>query len=148
MQKLLYRTDNDNFQALFIQTAMNHVSKLTFTTRDEYLVWVKRWKEDYRNIVHLYTIKKYETHPTQLKERTKWYIDKVNHLKAESGYWPLSDTVKRVKDIIAQMSKEYGCYVCSNNLYAVILYFLMVRKAAKIRANQQRNVRLLSKVIV
>jgi hypothetical protein len=148
MQKLLYRNDNDNFQALFIQTAMNHISKLTFTTRDEYLVWVKQWKEDYRNIVHLYTIKKYETHPTQLEERTKWYADKANHLKEKIGYWPLADIAKRAEVINAQMSKEYGLYVYSNNLYYTLLYLLMVRKAAKIRANQQRNARLLAKVIV
>ena len=111
MHKLIYRDQTLEFKALFMEAAMNHIAKLTFTTREEYLAWVKQWKEDYKNIVHFYTIEKYNSHPATTEERIKWYANKVDKLKARTGFWGENTSKKRIEELKAQIFKEYGMHV-------------------------------------
>jgi hypothetical protein len=144
MNKLIYRNQELDFNALFMEAAMNHTTKLTFITREEYLAWVKQWKEDYKNIVHLYTIEKWEHHPARLPERIKYFEDRVKALKAKPGFWAAEVVTKRVEEIKQQILTEYSSMYVGRRLYAVVMYLLVARKAGKIRANTQRNLRLLA----
>jgi hypothetical protein len=142
MQQLIYRNQTLEFQALFMGAAMNHIAKLAFTTRDEYLIWVKQWKEVYNNIVHLYIIQKHEWHSGHCitKERQDWYMAKANRERAKIGFWSKEEAQLKVKELEGQIKKEYGMYV--SRFYVDLMYLLVVRKAGKIRANTQRNTRL------
>jgi hypothetical protein len=144
MQKLIYRNQTLAFQALFMEAAMNHIAKLTFTTRDEYLVWVKQWKEVYKNIVHLYIIDKYgwrNAHCTTQAKR-EWYAAKADRERAKAGFWSKEEAQVKVRALEDQIKKEYGMYV--SGFYVDLMYLLVVRKAGKIRANAQRNLRLVT----
>ena len=144
MQKLMYRNQTLEFRSLFMEAAMNHIGKLTFTTRDEYLIWVRQWKEVYNNIVHLYIIQKNERHAAicRTKERQDWYMARANRERAKTGFWTKAEEHIMVMELEDQIKKEYGMYV--SGLLVDIMYLLVVRKAAKIRANTQRNARLIA----
>lgn len=124
---MVYYSDAETFNAM----AAAHVDKLTFNTRDEYLVWVKSWKEEYRYLVAARKIEKLARftktenidRANKLIERLKSTIDSSRLLEIRSN-------------ITKRMELEHGIkfmYWSPSN-YNLLTYLSISRKASKLRA--------------
>jgi len=149
MLELIYRNRTEAFSPIFIKIAMNHTSKLTFITREEYLLWVKQWKDDYKKISLLHRYQKL-VHLRDISVRTE-KIEKLNsQIQSILLKFPgiefdveLNSRINTIKD---QLYSEYK--IRHSSLKVILVYLLMIRKAGKIRANVQRNLRVLSESVV
>ena len=130
------------FEAAFIQSATNYSTKLTFVTREEYLDWVKQWKEDFKLIDRHHKIQclTWRLNVSRLQPK----IDRLQ--KNIDRLIPLNESeIIRLKQIEAQYINDFKLHpwqVCSHYLF---WYMLVKRKAGKIRANVQRTLRLINK---
>lgn len=142
MKNIIYRNHAvTTFASAFMSEAMAYSTKLTFTTRDEYLNWVKEWKEDYKAIEHKRKLDVLcaRRDGCTLETKKDYYqkrLDKLPDLTPEQ-----KDRCKAVSDRIA---KEMGFSSwLTGDTYWTIIALLIIRKAGKIRAHSQRNARLL-----
>jgi hypothetical protein len=117
-----------------------HVEKLTFNTQDEYLIWVKQWKEEYNHMVALRKIQKLDRFTRKDKIEAAAKMQAAIHEKFDP---------KRSKEIVdalkLRMLNEYGIqFYCTDYYirYTLIMYLQVVRKAGKIRAGQKMKARL------
>ena len=130
-----------------------HAEKLTFNTREEYIEWVKQWKEDYNNVVLHHRIDRLFRRSHQLKphgDRYQWFpltSQKAQYRQAKIKQLETQVTMKEneiVDKLSAQIKNEYnyvrpyGRFEC----YNLIHYLLAVRKASKVRAARLREERL------
>jgi hypothetical protein len=134
MNSILYTYDKKDFDS----TVQAHVEKLTFNTREEYLLWVQQWKEDYKHILYLRKIEKLGrfTLPDKIKNAEKQIAiieSKFDRVKAKKIAVELQDKI----------SKEYGLkFYWPLTTYSLIMYLLVARKASKIRAGKKREERI------
>lgn len=115
-----------------------HVEKLAFNTREEYLLWVQQWKEDYRHMLFLRRV-----------EKLKRFTLKDNIEKANRQIALLETKFDRVKarklaaELSDRIAKEYNrSFYSPLSIYFLIMYLLVARKASKIRAGQKRAERI------
>lgn len=133
MNNLIYRSSNTNFNAEFARVAEQLSHKLTFNTRDEYLVWVNQWKEDYKNLSNAIRNNrlrfKYDSaqNPAKL-EYLKGKLD--NAVDVSNDFY-----VKRIADLNNQLFNDTG-FRSYENWHTIAIYLLILRKAAKIHANR------------
>ena len=140
MKTLINKTYTGSFDAVFMENAVSFSTKLTFTTREEYLDWVKQWKTEYKLVQRQHTIEKYScrrNHSITAVKQNHYQkmIDKIPAITAEER--------SQYDGLMNRFRTEIGLptwFACS---YSLILYMLIYRKAGKIRANVQRNLRLL-----
>lgn len=147
MKALIYKTES--FDSMFNRVAMNHTSKLSFTTKEEYLTWRKQWKEDYNKIVVLHKAESlyWKMTSCRVPEKVEYYTKKHNAIQ------PIADAIKK-DDVFMSRYRKYeseirefygwGPYWTISS-YVMVVYMLIVRKAGKIRANTQWNMQRLAK---
>lgn len=136
MHTLIYRSSNTNFNAEFARVAEQLSHKLTFNTRDEYLVWVKQWKEDYKNLSNAIR-----------NNRLVWKRDLAQQ---EEKIARLNEKLTKAPDVPEEFYTT-GIASLNNQLFAdtgfrsysdwkiIAIYLLVLRKAGKIRANECYN---------
>ena len=145
MNKLIYRSSNTNFNAEFARVAEQLSNNLTFNTRDEYLVWVKQWKEDYKNLANAI-----RNNRIALRYKSARKPERITHFKTLLEKAP-------------NVSKEFydiRITVLNNQLYAdtglraygncafIAIYLLALRKASKIRAERCYQARKAQEALV
>jgi hypothetical protein len=142
MKTLLYKLfGNDPFILAFNNAVESHLSKLTFNTRDEYLVWVKQWKEDYNLLVTEYK-REFLTFQSQPRKREDKRLIAERRLAKLPPAQP--EKLAATKDRIAkQLFAEHGVSTYGS-IYILLLYMLVVRRADKIRAGRLRAERIAS----
>lgn len=144
MKNLYNRNYTRPFVGEFNAAVLEVIKHLTFNTREEYLNWVKQWKEDYHTILNSYK-----------RGNLSWFINDPKHredkkLAAENRLAKLPpDNPEKVKEVMKRLSTElverYGYpkwYAEYPSKYSIILYLLVSRRAGKIRAGQLRAERL------
>ena len=140
MKSMIYR-GNAPFMAAFMSEAMAYSTTLKFTTREDYLTWVKKWKEDYKIVEHKRKIDVLFSRRDNciLPHKKEYYQKRIDNIE------PLTDAEKeKYNAIVGRVAQSFGLaswMVC--NTYWVVIALLVERKAGKIKANVQRNVRLL-----
>ncbi len=131
----MHKYDAIEFEA----AAKAHAEKLTFNTREEYLAWVKQWKEEYRYVSALRRIEKLQrfTLPDKIKKAEK----QIEQIEKKIDPVKAKDILRNITD---RIEKEYGLkrqyYPWST--YSLIMYLLVSRKASKIRAAKKREERI------
>jgi hypothetical protein len=125
--------------------AEEYSAKLKFVTREEYLAWVKQWKEDYKLIEKHHKITKYTERQAKciLPKKVEYYKNKLDKVPKLSP-----SEVLRLKTLEAQYLNDFGLrpwFVVSEYL---VWYMLIMRKAGKLRAKQQRDIRIQQAVLV
>lgn len=135
MQNIMYGNTSPK---AFLAAAEKHVEKLTFNTREEYLNWVKEWKEDYKYLSAWQRIGK--LHRFTKKEKVDRAEKQVAEIKVKFPHAKYNETVTRVKD---RLVKEYDIKWGTND-YTLIRYMLVIRKASKLRSAIKRQERILS----
>ena len=133
---------NAEYQARFMQDAMNYSSKLAFVTRDEYLNWVKQWKEDYKLVLKAYVLDKLIVHQSACI-----LPDKIARIQAKIDAIPAltAEETARLNELKTKFMVEHNRdvkWMKWLSLYELIQHMYVARKAGKIRANAQRNLRL------
>jgi hypothetical protein len=136
MKTLIYHTQ-PTFASGFIYEAEQMMNKLSFITKDEYLDWVKKWKEDYKIVERQHKIEKYwlmrDYCATEAKkERYQKKLDKVQELT--------SDETARVATLMLELQKYADTGPWFKSSYWLTVYFLVQRKASKLRANSQWHI--------
>lgn len=133
MNNMIHHNSTTTFAAEFEKAARNHVEKLTFNTRDEYIAWVKQWKEDYKNLVTTRRVYNYQWKASVACDpmHVKYF---TNVLKGLPAVGP--DFAVRVGKLNEQMYKEYSLrsYGRYSEKY-LTWYLLVIRRASKIRAD-------------
>ncbi len=141
MKNIIYRNHaTTTFAAAFMNEAMAYSTKLEFNTREEYLAWVKNWKEEYK-IVELYHKScKLSTalDRCQLQSKKDAYqkrLDKLPNMTEEQ--------MAKYKEISGKIASKFGLnqWIASYP-YWILIGMLIERKAGKIKARAQRNARL------
>lgn len=124
----------------FSDAVNKHVEKLTFNTREEYLDWVNRWKEEYRYLCLLRKIEKLQRFT--LQEKIVNANKQVAILRSQFDHMKADEIIQR---ITKRISDEYGIKRTWGtwSIYSLILYLLVSRKASKIRASKKREERLI-----
>lgn len=135
MKTLINRNkETTPFDSVFIQLAMNQSSKLPFTTKEEYLTWVKQWKADFKIVSQAYTRQKYEwgRDACQLPEKIARKRAKVNKIA------PLTEAENaRIGVLNGEFLAAYGLpsyYTC---LLYLLWHMLVLRKAGKLKSHAQ-----------
>ncbi len=140
MRELVYINRNiDNVDAVMNKLAEEYVQKLTFNTREEYLVWVKQWKEDMKIVTLYHTTTKY----TFMKNGCK-RVDKIDRYTNKLNKMPklTEPQVKRADELMDQYFKDYNLSKYFKSSHYLFWYMLILRKASKIKAGKQRAERL------
>ncbi len=140
MKNLIYR-GNAPFMTAFMNEAVAHTSALKFITREEYLAWVKNWKEEYKIVERKHKI------DSLCYKRDRCFLqNKIDHYQKQLDAIPdLTDFEKaKYNEVVGRLAQSFGL---SNwmvgSSYWIVIAMLVERKASKIRANTQRNLRLL-----
>lgn len=133
MNNLIYRSSNTNFNAEFARVAEQLSHKLTFNTRDEYLVWVKQWKEDYKNLTNAIRNNRvsWKLQMAQKPERIAYF--KAASEKASNVPKEFYDV--RITMLNNQILADHGVRVYHNWSF-IAIYLLVLRKASKIRSER------------
>lgn len=131
MNNLIYRSSTTTFTAEFEKAARMHVEKLTFNTRDEYLIWVKQWKEDYKNLTATIRVSEYQWKASVACDpvRIEYFTNCLKKLPVVGPEFAI-----RVGQLNEQFFKEYGIRTYGNVKY-LVWYLLAVRKAGKLRSD-------------
>lgn len=140
MHNLIYRNKEHAFNGLIYDHVLAYdANKLKFNTREEYLDWVKQWKEDMKIITHKHT----------LGCRT-WKRDVCIRKDKIEKYQKLVDRMPKLTEeqnarYNARMNMFLADYELKNwfssSLY-LIWYMLIIRFAAKRKAADKRKERL------
>ena len=109
------------------------VEKLTFNTRDEYLIWVKQWKEEYKYMIALRRGEKLErfTLPDKIASA------KNKSVILHSQFDPIKIKEIQLKINLQLHTEMKKTYFHQFGGYWLIIYLLVLRKASKIRAGQK-----------
>jgi len=138
---MIYR-GNTPFMTAFVSEAMAHANTLKFTTREEYLSWVANWKEEYKLIERAHKIDNlcWKRDRCVLPNKIEHYQKQLDKLS------DLTDAEKaKYNEIVGRLAQTFGLSGwMSRDSYWIVIALLVERKAGKIRANTQRNLRLLS----
>jgi hypothetical protein len=122
------------FEELFIQLAMNQVSKLPFTTKEEYLAWVDQWKSDFKLVMTQYKFDtwEYKKNGCIRPEKIAYYQKKLDSLPKFTV-----EDINRYGTLVKQFLAAYNppCY-SSFSLY-LVWHMLIVRKAGKLKSHAQ-----------
>lgn len=140
MHSLIYiNKEVDSVEGLIYNLAEEYVSKLTFTTREEYLSWVKQWKEDVKIVTLYHTQIKYcgNRNACIRQEKIDYWQKKLDKLPSLSD-----EQKKRVDELMQQYLKDYNLKDWFKSSHYLFWYMLIVRKASKLRAKAQRELRL------
>ena len=133
MNNLIYRSSNTNFNAEFARVAEQLSHKLTFNTRDEYLVWVKQWKEDYKNLTNAI-----RNNQVSWKLRAAKKPERIAYFKTISE--KATDVPKEFYDVRITILNNQLFADCGFRAYnsrtLIAIYLLVLRKASKIRAER------------
>lgn len=144
MNTLIYRNkETTTFTSLFNQLAVDYSSKLTFVTREEYLEWVKKWKEDYKIVDAHHKITKLSgcRDSCVLPKKIEMYqkrLDNIVDLTPEQ--------LVRLKEIEAKYLIEFNLKPWFISSHYLVWYMLIIRKAGKLRAANQRELQQKNKV--
>ncbi len=138
MKNLVYKNYN-TFNEELLKLAETHSKALTFITRDEYLIWVKQWKEDYKTVLQLHTIEKF----TRRRDRSTLQ-EKIDRFQKILDKIPnLSDEQKaRIEVLKKEFLSLWGLNSYTYCSHYLLWHMYVVRKAGKIRAGQQRELRI------
>ena len=144
MKSLMYR-GNASFASAFMSEAMAHSTALKFTTREEYLAWVKNWKEEYKIVEHKHKI-------DNLRQKRDRCVlqNKIDNYQKQLDKLPDLTEVQKAKynEVVGRLAQAFGLPGwMSCNSYWIVIALLVERKAGKIRANVQRNARLLEQKV-
>lgn len=109
------------------------VEKLTFNTRDEYLIWVKQWKEEYKYMVALRRDEKLDrfTLPDKIA------LAKKKSVILHSQFDPIKIKAIQSEINLRLHTEMKRTYYHQFGAYKLIIYLLALRKASKIRAGQK-----------
>jgi hypothetical protein len=122
-----------NNDSEFLKVAEQLSQKLAFNTRDEYLVWVKQWKDDYKNLSNA------------IRNNTITWKHSVARKPERIAYFAAA--LAKVADVPSEFHKnrllvlnnqafaDIGCR-CYNSRLFIAWYLLVLRKAGKIRAQR------------
>lgn len=138
MRTLINRNqETTSFIEIFNKLANDYVSKLTFTSREEYLAWVKQWKEEFKIVEMQHKLEKWNGGKTVcvLPHKIDAYEKK---LATVISFTP--EQSNRLIDIQAKYALEFNvkpCFICSHHL---LWYMLIIRKSGKILAGKQMQV--------
>lgn len=139
-------TKQEAIQTAFVKSATDFSTKLTFNTREEYLTWVKQWKEDYKLILLAYTTEKYKMHMDIciLPDKIAHYKKKLILLKSVTDEQNI-----RIQAIKTEYLTSMGYSLTGlrwTSLYSVLQHLYITRKAGKIRAAKKREERIVSQL--
>lgn len=140
MLNLIYRNRTQPFVTWFNQYAESYdASKLNFNTREEYLDWVKQWKEDMKivTITHSWERYTYKQGVCQLEEKIKKYQIKLDKLPVLTP-----EQINRYNVRMQQFLADYDLKPWFSSSFYLVWYMLILRKAAKMKAAKQREKRL------
>jgi hypothetical protein len=153
MKLLVYRTylPHGSFQAEVETEAARLSATLPFNTREEYLSWVKQWKEDYKAVWRSYQIEKYTAKYNACVNVNKvaYYKKKLESIPALTEQEQVS--VKRCTENARELYKDknpeknayrYDWTVVFTTGYWLVIFMLVQRRASKIRAKIKREERL------
>lgn len=142
MKNLIYKTQDYNFNAIFMDYVHAYDSKkLNFNTREEYLNWVKQWKEDMNIVVYQHTRNKY----TYKRDACVLPVKIAKYQSLLDKMPELTDVQKaRIEVLKQQYLSDYNLPSYFYHTTWLIWHLLIIRKAAKIKANAQRSLRLLA----
>lgn len=147
MLNLIYRNRDKDFNAMFMNIVHEYdATKLDFNTREEYLNWVKQWKEDMKIITLEHTVNKYARmrDVCKLPEKINLYQAKIDKLPDYSGEEIARSYGARMK----QMLTDYNLKDWVVSSYCLVWYMLILRHAAKRKAAKQRESRIKEKQVV
>lgn len=145
MLNLIYRNRDKDFGALFMDNVHAYdAKKLNFNTREEYIDWVKQWKEDMDFVVYKHT-----------KNKRTWKrdacvrADKISKYQACVDNMPELTTVQttRYNELMNKFLVDYDLKHWFASSYYLVWYMLIIRKAAKIKAAKQRDQQLQTIVV-
>jgi hypothetical protein len=142
---------SDHSKSAFDDAAKAHVDKLKFNTREEYLLWVQQWKEDYKHILFLHKLNKLaERLPGEWINMKLVPIENEKRARLEKQMEVLKtkfdeNKAKKISDELSQVIQtEQNIHWIGGSgfsTYHLILYLLVCRKASKIRAGVKREER-------
>ena len=139
--------NNAAARAAFYAQASAVSLKLTFNTRDEYLVWVKQWKEDFKLTLTAWRREKFSFRLSQcvLPEKIAYYEKKVAANK-------LSEEQLARLEVIKTEYLNFMGYSLTGlrwlSMYTLINHMYLIRRASKIRAGKKREERLAAEALV
>lgn len=141
MKSLINRNYTGSFDTVFNENAVAFAKKLTFTTRGEYLEWVKQWKTDYKLVERQHKIVRYlgmrDHCITEVKKNLyQKKLDSVTELTVEER--------SQYDGIMNRFRIDVGLPTWFDSSYSLVLYVLILRKAGKIRAGEKRSERILA----
>jgi len=128
------------FAQAFKSEATAFSTTLTFNTRDEYLVWVKQWKEDYKLVLRKYQISTF----TYRRDHCVLESKKLHYQKRLDGIPDITtEDTEKYNAIVGRLAIQLGLpnWMVGNS-YWIIIGLLILRKAGKIRAGIKREERL------
>ena len=110
------------------------MDKLNFITKDEYLAWVKKWKEDFKIVERQHKIEKYTSMRDScvLPNKKDYYqkkLDKIEDLTL--------DEATRYNVLMDEFRKYAGMNAWFKSSYWLTVFGLVQRKASKLRAKSQ-----------
>ena len=134
MKTLIYRDSTTTFQSLFDKIAEDFSSKLKFTTKEEYLAWVKNWKFEMNILDRANRVMVYSFKRDACKKQSK--ID--NYQKKYDSVKVLTPEEEVVwGGVKFRCTQEADINIWQAHLTVLIWYMLALRKAGKIRARKQ-----------
>jgi hypothetical protein len=135
------------YEVDFNAAALDYSNILSFNAREEYLDWVKMWKEDYKAILLDYKRRTLEFIAGDTRRRE----DKRTVAKHCLEKLPVSDPVRFMELWTKKIAPELirnGCIgpwqIQYPSHYSSIIYMLVLRRAGKMRAGKLRAERLAS----
>lgn len=160
MKTLVYRTYQQisSFEHEFLTEAQRISSTLPFTTREEYLVWTKHWKEDYKAVWKSYLREKYNYKYSNCKNPAKveYYKKKLDSVGVltEVERACVDRSISLAKSIYLTSKptdREYiyqWARIFDASRYWLIVFMLIIRKASKLKATQERDKRIKQTAVV
>lgn len=160
MKTLVYRTYHQigSFEQQSTTEAQRISSTLLFTTRHEYLEWVKQWKIDYKAVWKSYLREKYNYKYSICKNPAKveYYKKKLDSVPVltEDEQACVNRSISLAKSIYLSTRPTHVGYiydwtrVFDTTRYWLVIFMLIIRKASKLKAAQERDKRLKSTTVV
>lgn len=141
MKNMIYRNETTTtFAAAFAEAAISLSTKLNFTTREEYLEWVKQWKAAYKLVEKQHRIDTYcyRRDHCITESKSAYYQKKLDAITD-----PNLEEKTRYSALMTNMRDFAGMKEWFSDSYWLVIYMLVLRKAGKIKAKAQRNARVL-----
>lgn len=140
MLNLIYKDNTWLFISRFNKCVESYdPSKLNFNTREEYLNWVKQWKEDMNIVTYKHTKNKlsWKRDACVRQDKIDRYQSMVNNMPELT-----EEQNARYNTLMNQFLADYGLHHYFSSSHYLVWYLLIIRKAAKIKACAQRVLRL------